>query len=267
MRHIDLSKLTFPDGWKEIAIDAKKEAGTDIKKINQKSIIWSQIKSNLEDISFNKCWYCECTQVRSDNAVDHFRPKGRVANTTPKHTGYTWLAFDINNYRYACTYCNSKRKNPDTDETEGKGDSFPLIDESKRAYTESDNIKLEKPVLLDPCKINDVKLLDFTFDGRPCVKKGLNDVKNKRVTDSIKLYHLDNPELNRKRNDLALEIEEKIIEINDFLCEYPNCEPSEALQKDLQKFMKPESELSVFARRTISGYRQFEWIDDLLYTS
>lgn len=151
MRYIDLSKLTFPEGWIKIAKDAKTEANNDIKKINKKSHVWSEIKSYLEKLSFDKCWYCECKQIRSDNAVDHFRPKGRVANTEPKHIGYTWLAFDYENYRYACTYCKSKRKNSDTDETEGKGDEFPLINESKRAYIESDNIKLEKPILLDPC--------------------------------------------------------------------------------------------------------------------
>ena len=267
MRYIDLSKLTFPDGWKQIAIDAKERAGNDIKEINKLSNVWSQIKSNLEKLSFDKCWYCECKQIRSDNTVDHFRPKGRVANTELKHLGYTWLAFDYKNYRYACTYCNSKRKNSDTDETEGKGDEFPLIDESTRAYVETDNIKLEKPILLDPCKINDVKLLDFTFDGRPCAKIGLDKVKNKRVEDSIKLYHLDNPKLNSKRNYLALEIKEKIDEINDFLDEYPDNEPSEVLQKDLQKFMKPESELSVFARKIIMGHRDYEWIDDLIFTA
>lgn len=267
MRHIDLSKLTFPDGWKDKAIDAKKDSKNNISEINKRSNIWSAIKFNLEKLSYNKCWYCECEQIRSDNAVDHFRPKGRVSNTEPKHTGYTWLAFDYENYRYACTYCNSKRKNSDTDETEGKGDDFPLIDESQRAYKESDNIKKEKPILLDPCKINDVKLLNFTFDGRPCPKKGLDETKLKRVTESIKIYHLDNPKLNNKRNNLALEIKQKVDEIIDFLDENPNIEPSESLQKDLQKFMKPENELSVFARRIISGYREFEWIDDLLYTS
>jgi len=267
LRYIDLSRLTFPENWKNIAKDAKIEANNDIKKINKNSNIWSDIKSYLAKLSFDKCWYCECRQIRSDNAVDHFRPKGRVANTEPKHTGYTWLAFDYKNYRYACTYCNSKRKNINTDETEGKGDEFPLIDESKRAYKESDNIKLEKPILLDPCNINDVRLLDFTFDGRPCPKNNLDDIRKKRVEQSIKLYHLDNPKLNNKRNDLALEINEKISEINNFLEENPNIDPSESLQKDLQKFMNPESELSVFSRRFISGYREFEWIDDLLYTS
>jgi len=268
LRYINLSKIIFPNGWIKKAKEAKVESENDIKKINIRSNVWSDIKAQLEKLSFNKCWYCECEQIRSDNAVDHFRPKGRVANTKPKHTGYTWLAFDYNNYRYACTYCNSKRKNSETNEIEGKGDEFPLIDESKRAYKESDNIKLEKPILLDPCNINDVKLLDFTFEGKPCPKKNLTGIKKERVEKSIKLYHLDNSELNRKRNDLAIKIKEKVYELNEFLDEYPDIDPSVSLQNDLQKFMNPEeSELSVFARKIIMSYREYEWIDDLICTA
>jgi uncharacterized protein (TIGR02646 family) len=264
LRYIDLSKLTFPNGWKEKAKKAKEAVGDDIKKINSKSHIWSELKEKLEKLSFEKCWYCECKQIRSDNNVDHFRPKGRVSNTEPKHKGYTWLAFDYNNYRYACTFCNSKRKNSDTGETEGKGDDFPLVDEKKRAYSESDKIGLEEPILLDPCIINDVKLLDFRPDGMPCPKARIDDIKKNRVKQSIKVYHLDHPKLIRERNNLALEIEKKIDEINTYLEKYPNQEISESLQKDLLKFISFESELSRFSKSIIQGHRDNEWIDDLL---
>lgn len=265
MRYIDLSKLTFPDGWKDRAKKAKEAVGDDIKKINSRSYIWSELKEYLEKLSFEKCWYCECRQIRSDNNVDHFRPKGRVSNTEPKHTGYTWLAFDYKNYRYACTFCNSKRKNLDTDETEGKGDDFPLVDEKKRAYSKSDKIGLEEPILLDPCSINDVKLLDFDSDeGTPCPKANIDTIKRKRVEQSIKIYHLDHPKLNRDRNNLALEIKEKIEEINNYLDKYPNMEISESLQKDLLKFISVESELSRFSLCVLKQNRHNEWIEDLL---
>ncbi|MFK2821526.1 hypothetical protein ACH5BK_00930 [Arcobacter sp. YIC-80] len=267
MRYIDNIHLIFPDNWQDRAIEAKRKVESGEKQINELSDVWRELKDNLAQLSFDKCWYCECKQERSDNAVDHFRPKNRVANTDPEHNGYTWLAFDYNNYRYSCTFCNSKRKNPDTNETEGKGDEFPLIDETKRAYREVDNIRLEKPILIDPCKINDVQLLDFTYQGLPCPKSNISDEKKERVLKSIKLYHLDHNLLVTKRNDLALEIYKKIDEINLFLEENPGLEPSPSMQSDLQRFMQPSSELSVFARRIIMGKREYSWIEDLICTA
>lgn len=266
MRYIDNSKISLPTGWQDKSNEAKRQIEAGEKEINELSDIWRELKNNLSQLSFEKCWYCECKEIRSDNAVDHFRPKNRVSNTTPQHNGYTWLAFDYKNYRYSCTFCNSKRKNPSTGETEGKGDEFPLINENDRAYNESDNIKLEKPILLDPCELNDVKLLDFTHDGYPCPRPNINEEKKERVIKSIKLYHLDHPLIIDKRNDLALRIHKKIDEINSFLELHPDIEPSQSMQNELQDFMNSRNELSAFARRIIMGKREHDWIEDLICT-
>lgn len=265
MIHINIDDIILPTGWQEKSNNAivDVENGT---KINDRSTVWSSLKDPLADLSNDKCWYCESKQIRSDDAVDHYRPKNRVSNTTPLHNGYTWLAFDYKNYRYSCTFCNSKRKNPETGETEGKGDEFPLLDETKRARTSTDNINLEKPVLLDPCKVNDVKLLDFFVTGEPKSKYS-DQIKKDRCEKSIKLYHLDHPSLIEKRKLIALKIKEKVDEIKQFIEENPGLEPSESLQKDLQSFIKRESEYSAFARRVIMGYRDLEWIEDLICTA
>ena len=257
MRFIDMSRLHLPNGWLEKAAEAKRKVKSREKTINDQSSVWSELKNDLANLSHQKCWYCECIQSRSDNAVDHFRPKSL----------YPWLAFDYRNYRYVCTFCNSKRKNPTTGETEGKGDDFPLVDETKRAKTETDNLNLEQPILLDPCKTNDVKLLDFRDDGTPCPRYESDPVKKERVEKTIKLYHLDHPSLVEKRRILAFEISKKIEEIEDFLSRNPGQDPSESLLEDLQNFLNERSELTAFARRIIMGRRDLEWVEDLIRTA
>ena len=257
MRFIYIDKIKLPEGWKEKAHHAKEAVENHRKSVNKFSSVWQELKDALAELSHGKCWYCECKQIRSDNAVDHFRPKSK----------YLWLAFDYKNYRYSCTLCNSKRKNPKTHEIEGKGDEFPLIDESKRVNDASGSLNQEAPLLLDPCKSNDVCLLDFRDDGSPCPRYQDDEIKKKRAEVSIKHYHLDHPDLVEKRKELALEIKQKIEEIDDSISGHPDIEPSESLMQDLHRFMNESSELSAFARRIIRGYRDRPWIDDLFCTT
>src|SRR5579862_926047 len=112
MRYIDPMRLRLPDGW--LARAAKAAAavlgGADP---DDHAAIWKELKNELAELFNDKCWYCEVSVPRSDNAVDHFRPKGRVSDAANKHNGYRWLAFEKSNYRYACTFCNSRRKDVD----------------------------------------------------------------------------------------------------------------------------------------------------------
>lgn len=59
------------------------------KAINDRSALWSDLKTALREVSHRKCWYCESREDRSDNAVDHYRPKNRVAECMD-HEGYWW---------------------------------------------------------------------------------------------------------------------------------------------------------------------------------
>src|SRR5688572_20560587 len=133
------------------ALDAVRAVRNDPKAraalINKKRI-WGQLNELLGKLSNEKCWYCESTQKRSDMAVDHFRPKNSVAED--KADGYWWLAFDWKNYRYSCTYCNSRRVG-DEGETGGKQDHFPLLgDRGTAEQSVKDLDAREKPALLDP---------------------------------------------------------------------------------------------------------------------
>lgn len=133
MRYIDRAKLVKPAGWVARA-QAASQAVADGEDPNDHSAVWRDLKNGLADLLHDKCWYCESPVDRSDNAVDHFRPKNRVSDAGRPHTGYRWLAFDVNNFRYACTYCNSRRIDVDGDTAGGKADRFPLIDEAQRVY-------------------------------------------------------------------------------------------------------------------------------------
>src|SRR5262245_27764752 len=133
------------------------------KEIGKHQKVWTSLKEVLRDLSHGKCWYCESVDPRSDNAVDHYRPKGNVKDSDPPHDGYWWLAFDRDNYRFSCTYCNSIRNSDKT--SGGKQDYFPLWEESKRARSADDDLDDELPLLLDPTNPADVGLIAFAEDG------------------------------------------------------------------------------------------------------
>lgn len=261
MRVINTVGLPCPNGWDARAAQAHADAGNDSEKINDRSAIWRELKNLLADLSHDKCWYCEVKQERSDNAVDHFRPKSL----------YPWLAFEKNNLRYSCTYCNSRRKNPETGEAEGKGDSFPLFDETQRA-TAPGQENYESPVLLDPCKTMDPGLLDFYEDGRPCARYPDHNVRKRRAEASVKTYHLDHPDLIEKRRTLAAEINAKISEADALFdqCDAGNAAIDNAfsgLIRVLCTAISESAELSAFARKVVAGARDKVWVEELLRTA
>jgi uncharacterized protein (TIGR02646 family) len=261
VRSINNTCLNCPEGWDDRAATAREEAGNNLKEINRRSAVWRTLKDPLAALSHDKCWYCEMKQERSDNAVDHFRPKSL----------YPCLAFEKTNFRYSCTYCNSQRRNPETGETEGKGDVFPLLDERKRSKTAKDIYK-ENPLLLDPCKTQDPGFLDFYQDGTPCAKYPKHKVRQKRVITSIKAYHLDHPDLVEKRRVLAANIQAIVKEADALFeqCDAGNPAVDHAfsgLIRALSMAISETAELSVFARIIISGDRNKEWVEALLNTA
>lgn len=261
MRVINPVGLRCPDGWHTRAAQAHGEAGNDLTEINSRSAIWRELKDHLANLSHDKCWYCEVKQERSDNAVDHFRPKSL----------YPWLAFEKGNLRYCCTYCNSRRKNPESGETEGKGDSFPLFNEAQRA-TALGQEDHESPVLLDPCRTQDPGLLDFYEDGRPCARYPEHQARRFRSETSIKKYHLDHPDLVEKRRVLAADIKAKLKEADDLFeqCDAGNPVIDRAfagLVRVLSNAISETAELSAFARKVVAGARDKVWVEELLRTA
>lgn len=256
MRKIDPNKTSPDTAWDADALEEelKLQTGTLLKNCTP---LWGDAKARLKKISNGKCWYCEARQERSDNAVDHFRPKSI----------YPWLAFKLSNFRYVCTFCNSIRTNPETGESGGKGDHFPLFN-SPRA-TDSTSLGLEDVVLLDPCKGSDPGLLDFKVDGIPCAKYPNQQKRCFRATESIKYYHLDHPELVESRRQLALQIKDWVDGADAIYAEVDQGDPR--VERAFSRFVESicralaeGAEYSVFARRVVDGFRDKPWVEDLL---
>ncbi len=204
MRYVDRAKLVKPAGW-----IARAKAATDAVANGADPIahdaVWRDLKDGLANLLHDKCWYCESTVDRSDNAVDHFRPKSKVSDAANPHTGYRWLAFDESNFRYACTYCNSKRKDVENGTAGGKADRFPLVNEAHRVYAVS-SVAEEQPLLLDPCELSDWRLLGcHQENGQPCAASA-DPIARRRAEASIEIYHLHYEPTCKRRHAAAVQL-------------------------------------------------------------
>lgn len=276
MRFIDASSIAgcLPEGWEERARDTLEaiRAGapeTRASTINHHQDLWKELKPLLEKLSHKKCWYCESAERRSDYAVDHFRPKNRVAETG--NDGYWWLAFDCTNYRLACTYCNSRRVDRDGGTSGGKQDHFPLLDESSRATCEADCLEDEQVVLLDPLRPGDPLLLDFRDDGmpRPVYNKNEHPVLHKRAIVSIDLYHLQHQDIVEARALLFKKVSDLVKKGNRFWKNYSQGDPTakdafDDVVEQLAGLLAPAAELSSTARAALAGFRTIRWVERLL---
>jgi len=236
------------------------------------SHLWSELKPDLEALSFGKCWYCETKQVRSPLAVDHFRPKSRVAECAHHH-GYWWLALDPQNYRCACSYCNSPMSADASKDTLGKGVHFPLIDEALRNLRPEDE-KNESPCLLDPTVEVDPGYLWFMQDGQATPKhpRERSELFFKRADVSIRFYNLNDSKIADARSILAYEIKRQVIRgdkyLNDALAGDPAAyEHYEEVVRFLLKVIRPQSEYSAAARAFLAIYRDKEWVVTVLVTA
>lgn len=204
MRYVDRSKLVKPTGWNQRAQIAAQAVAHGADP-NDHSAVWRDLKDGLAKLLHDKCWYCETPVDRSDNAVDHFRPKNKVSDAVNPHTGYHWLAFNADNFRYACTYCNSRRKDIEAGTAGGKADRFPLVDESTRVYAIGP-VTQERPLLLDPCEISDWRLLGcHQENGHPCATS-TDPAERKRAEVSIDVYHLHYEPTCKRRHTLAVQL-------------------------------------------------------------
>lgn len=216
MRVVDFdpTKVTPPDGWfakaQELSQRLMNEADpTKRSKIIDDNEIWKDVKAELKKISHGKCWYTDSPQQGTDVDVDHFRPKKRVAELAAQNSGYWWLAYALSNYRYSCIVANRRRRDVETGNTGGKADSFPIFDENFRASSPDLPYENERPLLIDPCRADDVALITFKEDGEVMPRWGEQDpYKNKKAAKSIELYSLNHSDFVRARIALRDQIED-----------------------------------------------------------
>lgn len=122
-----------------------------------------QVRDPLNELFYGKCAYCEVKVAATGPPfVELYRPKASVQES-PEHPGYWWLATDWDNMLISCMDCNRVRLH--AGEKAGKGNRFPLVDESKRAFHPGEETR-ERPLLLDPCRDDPESHLVFDAKGR-----------------------------------------------------------------------------------------------------
>jgi uncharacterized protein (TIGR02646 family) len=222
--------------WFELAEaaqeDAIDEAGAHVARSHVYAHV--EVKAALEELFHDKCAYCETPiAAGSDWDVEHFRPKGRVAERAG-HPGYFWLTYEWSNLYPSCGFCNKRRKDRPRwgdlqfASTEGKNDQFPLEDEATRAMGPKDDLSKEKRLLLDPCEDRPEEHLRFTIDGQVVPVTG-----SRKGEASIKVFHLGRRRLREQRRShlrALVELLEKIRKYEDG--------GNQALAQDLREWVE-----------------------------
>ena len=294
MRYVDSSdvELELPDDWENQVCAAKayvkrkvqeaeekaiqqgksqEELQSSIlkvrkKAINAKSEIWVNAGKAVCKVMSDKCWYCEAKETRSDMPVDHFRPKNNVAECK-EHQGYWWLAFNWENYRYSCTYCNSRRVDVETEG--GKQDHFPLLNPKNRVFDEKGDLNAEHPVLIDPCDIDDVRLVAYLPNGEPReIDQDDNSESFIRANRSIYFYHLNHYKAVRRRKQLAITIRQHVVEIDKLISGKQSGQDDNGQikyhKKQIIQYIRAEAQFCTAARLYFQQYRNRPWVQDIL---
>lgn len=175
--------------------------------IRKKSHVWRAFARYLSQMSYGKCWYSESLEPQSFFDVDHYRPKlaARRADDVTE-PGYTWLAFSWENFRLSAQRSNRLSTHEETEENVGKGDWFPLLQDSPTACWEDRCEDTEQPVLLDPVNRADVRLIDVQDDGRMGPSRLCIGSARLRVERSIALYGLNLPRLTEARRRIMRDV-------------------------------------------------------------
>ena len=218
MRYIDFSIIDINDPevkrWMKKASDKLTQLSSlsthdERKTFLQRNNIWSEFKPILIRYYGHKCWYSECDLTGSFGDVDHFRPKNKSTDENDEvilDDGYWWLAYDYYNYRLSCEVCNRSFIDG------GKRDRFPLKPGTSSAMAPN---KDDTPLLLDPCELQDVQLIDCDEAGE-IISLSTNDYEKKRVSISKRIYNWNR--FNSARKDVrnkcktALELFELVYE-------------------------------------------------------
>ncbi len=279
MRYINLDLLNILPEW----LDRAQRAYEYVKSlppekraeaINSCSQVWKDLKDELKRISYNKCWYCESSEIRGDKAVDHYRPKNGVIEC-PSHKGYWWLAFNWRNFRYSCEYCNEIRIDRTTNTSGGKSSHFPLLDETKRVFDEGNPYDLlqERPALLDPTEIDDPLLLTFETDGTAQPASDPKDCPEdfQRAKISIEHFHLNHTDLKERRQVRICNKIKQLVDAGDmyrYLLDKNKSDVAaiqgyKSVMKEISAMINERAEYSAAARAVLKTYRNRPWVDAL----
>lgn len=173
------------------------------------------VKTALQALFHGKCAYCESYfDATAPVDVEHFRPKGKVAENDA-HPGYWWLAADWDNLLPSCIDCNRKRRQQVVGpggaamaQHGGKQDQFPV--DGPHIADHTGDIRAEKPLLIDPCRDDPARHLGFLVDSAPPLALALPlDAPNaaQRGAESIRIFGLNRLALVQERTRLLRRLE------------------------------------------------------------
>ena len=203
-------------------------------------------------------YVCRGRKVRID-AIPRDRPK-----------------FKWENFRFCCTYCNSRRINQVTGQGGGKADHFPLKEESDRAQWPADNLADEKPLLLDPCAAAYPRHLWFDEDGQAVPNPVFGNTDSypyKRAETSIRFFHLNHPDIADQRKELCNRMRRRVEEADHYFNKYYSDGDATALGafgdalRDLNAWLAPKEPYSSAARAMLMGLRGTHQVVDVVLAS
>jgi hypothetical protein len=175
-----------------------------LKRYQEKSGIWSEVKAVYVKLQEGKCAYCErklgSESVRSiEWDVEHYRPKSQVRAWKPETVegkpqfslslgkaskkGYYLLPYHILNYAASCKTCNSPLKS----------DYFPIA-AGKRSLTEPDPARLikEQPFLPYPIdSLDEDPETLLTFQSYWCIPMADQGHRRNRALVTIAFFRLN----------------------------------------------------------------------------
>ena len=236
-RSNDRTPIQPADSWFESARQATEKAIAE-GNAHRVSALYRhrEVRKALEELFHDKCAYCESGTTAGSWDVDHYRPKGRVAERSD-HPGYYWLAYTWENLYPACTFCNQRRKDaprwddPTPLDAEGKADQFPLEDEADRAMSPEQDLHRERPVLLDPCDPNEDPEAHLSYDSRGQIHPRRAD--DRRAQATIRILHLNRRRLRKDR----MRIQRQVVKILGILAKAERDAPVAA---DVQELLSEE---------------------------
>ena len=211
----------------------------------------------LDELFNRKCAYCESLLAgQQPGDIEHYRPKAKVVYIDQhgiKHivpNVYYWLAADWENLLLSCADCNRPRSQDLTDASErviGKGNLFPLDDESKRASA-AHQVSNEPCLLLNPC--SDDPNLHLVFKLDCTIEPRLIDGGFSRTGEStIQTCGLQRIELLQARASYMRGVHSAARCVAKAIAD--GIEPDARDIDDITYYMSPKSPYSAFAREVI----------------
>ncbi|WP_415184629.1 hypothetical protein [Phaeovulum sp.] len=229
MRQVDRKRVAVPAsliphrpgrsrqsiGANELAKNIAKFTAGHLQEMKFAAYGQDSVKAALHALFHGKCAYCESFfDATAPVDVEHFRPKGRLAEDKA-HPGYWWLAADWDNLLPSCIDCNRRRRQTHARadgapmaESSGKQDQFPMDGPYISDY-EAD-IASERPLLLNPCRDDPAQHLTFRVLPDPLLALALPrdppDAPQRGVA-AIRVYGLNRLALVQERTRILRRLE------------------------------------------------------------